>query len=87
MSKAALLHLTRVAARCLGPQVRVNCVVPGTVLPPEDYTEEQEAGDAARTVLGRTGSPDDVVEAVRFLVRSEFATGSIVVIDGGRLLK
>ena len=42
---------------------------------------------AGRTVLGRVGSAGDVVEALLFLVRSEFATGSIVIVDGGRILK
>ena len=87
VSKAGLVHLTKVAARALAPDVRVGCVVPGTVLPPEEYTSEQREESAARTVLGRTGSPADVVEAVLFLIRAEFATGSIIVVDGGRILK
>jgi NAD(P)-dependent dehydrogenase (short-subunit alcohol dehydrogenase family) len=87
VSKAALIHLTRVAARALAPDVRVACIVPGTVLPPEDYTEEQLEESAARTVLGRNGSPQDVVEALFFLVRSEFTTGSVLVVDGGRMLR
>ena len=87
VSKAGLIHLTRVAARALAPDVRVNCIVPGTVLPPEDYTSEQIETSVSRTVLKRIGSPDDVVEALLFLVRSDFATGSIVTVDGGRTLK
>lgn len=87
VSKAGLIHLTKVAARALAPDVRVGCVVPGTVLPPEDYTTEQLEESADRTVLGRIGSPADVEEAVLFLVRTEFATGSVVVVDGGRMLK
>ena len=87
VSKAALIHLTKVAARALAPEVRVNCIVPGTVLPPEDYTEGQLRESERRTVLNRTGSPADVAEALLFLVRSEFTTGSVVVADGGRMLK
>jgi pteridine reductase len=87
VSKAGLIHLTRVSARSLGPRVRVNCVVPGTVLPPDDYTDEQVAASVERTVLKRTGSPRDVEEAMLFLLRSDFATGSIVVVDGGRMLR
>jgi pteridine reductase len=87
VSKAGLIHLTRIAARSLGPAVRVNCVVPGTVLPPEDYTEEQIAASVERTVLQRVGSPRDVEEAMLFLARSDFATGSVVVVDGGRMLR
>lgn len=87
VSKAGLIHLTRVAARSLAPDVRVNCIVPGTVLPPEDYTREQIERSIDRTAVKRIGSPDDVVEALLFLVRSDFATGSIVTVDGGRTLK
>lgn len=87
VAKAGLIHLTRVAARALAPDVRVNCIVPGTVLPPEDYTPEQIETSVRRTVLRRIGSPDDVVDALLFLVGSDFATGSIVTVDGGRTLK
>lgn len=87
VAKAGLIHLTRVAARALAPDIRVNCIVPGTVLPPEDYTPEQIEASVERTVLGRIGSPGDVVDALLFLVGSDFATGSIVTVDGGRTLK
>ena len=87
VSKAGLIHLTRVAARALAPDVRVNCIVPGTVLPPEDYTAEQIDASVDRTVLGRIGSPDDVAQALLFAIRSDFATGSIITVDGGRTLK
>lgn len=87
VAKAGLIHLTRVAARSLAPRVRVNCVVPGTVLPPDDYTDEQVAASVERTVLKRVGSPHDVEEAMLFLIRSDFATGSVVVVDGGRMLR
>jgi pteridine reductase len=87
VSKAALVHLTKVAARALAPDVRVNCIVPGTVLPPEDYTREQVRESERRTVLGRTGSADDVADALLYLVGAGFTTGSVLVVDGGRMLK
>lgn len=87
VSKAGLIHLTRVAARALAPDVRVNCIVPGTVLPPEDYTPEQIETSVSRTVVQRIGAPDDVVEALLFAIRSDFTTGSIITVDGGRTLK
>lgn len=87
VSKAALVHLTKVAARSLAPDVRVNCIVPGTVLPPEDYTDEQLRESEERTVLGRTGTPEEVADALLYLIGSEFTTGSVLVVDGGRMLK
>jgi pteridine reductase len=86
ISKAGLIHFTKVAARSLGPEIRVNAIAPGTVLPPESMTEEQIERLAARAPLERNGSPDDVVGAVRYLVSAEFVTGEVLVLDGGRLL-
>jgi NAD(P)-dependent dehydrogenase (short-subunit alcohol dehydrogenase family) len=86
VSKAGLIHLTRILARALGPDVRANCIAPGTVLPPDDYTEAQLRQSRERSVLQRIGSPEDVVRALLFLVESDFVTGEVVVVDGGRML-
>lgn len=87
VSKAGLLHLTRVLARLLAPEVRANAVAPGPVLPPERYTEEEMERSRRATVLGRWGSPEDVARAVLFLADSPYVTGEVLVVDGGRLLK
>lgn len=87
VSKAGLVHLTRVLARALAPDIRANCIAPGTVLPPEDYTPEQLRHARDMTILKRLGSPEDVVRALLFLVDSDFATGEVVVVDGGRMLR
>jgi len=86
VSKAALAHLTRVQARALAPEVRVNAIAPGAVLPPDDWPAERWEALAARATLERTGSPDDVVQAVLYLVRADFVTGHVLPVDGGRLL-
>lgn len=86
VSKAGLLHFTRIAARALGPEVRVNAIAPGTVLPPENLSEQDVHALAQRTPLKRIGSPDDVVGAVLYLVGADFVTGETIVLDGGRLL-
>ena len=83
VGKAALLALTRQLALELAPAVRVNAVAPGPVLLPVGYSPEQEARIARRTLLGRWGSPDDVTEAVLFLVRADYITGDTIVVDGG----
>ncbi len=82
-AKAAQAMLTRVLARALAPDVRVCGVAPGSVA----VEPGQEERRAAETVLGRIGTPEDVAEAVLYLVRAPFATGTTVVVDGGRLLK
>jgi NAD(P)-dependent dehydrogenase (short-subunit alcohol dehydrogenase family) len=81
-AKAAQAMLTRVLARALGPDVRVCGIAPGTVA----IQPGQEERRAAETVLGRIGTPEDVAEAVAYLVRAPFVTGSTLVVDGGRLL-
>lgn len=87
VSKAGLAHLTRVAARALAPQVRVVGIAPGTVLPPDDLDEAEIARLAERVPMRRIGSPDDVADALLYLLRADFVTGEMLVIDGGRLLR
>ncbi len=87
VSKAGLVHLTRVLALALAPDIRAVCIAPGTVLPPEDYTREQVLENIERAPLKRLGSPDDVARALLYLVESDFVTGDVVVVDGGRMLR
>jgi NAD(P)-dependent dehydrogenase (short-subunit alcohol dehydrogenase family) len=86
VSKAGLLHLTRVLARALAPAIRVNAIIPGTVLPPEDFDGLDNAGGPDRRTVRREGRPDDVADAVLYLVNAGFVTGETVVVDGGRML-
>lgn len=86
VSKAGLLQLTRVMARSLAPAVRVNAIAPGTVLPPEDASQEEVDRDRDRSVLDVPGSPEDVVRTVLFLADSPFITGEVIVVDGGERL-
>lgn len=83
VSKAGLLHLTRVMARALRPHVRVNAIAPGTVLPPENYSAKKKEAEIADTLVGHLGSPEDVLKALLFLIRSPFVNGEVVVVDGG----
>jgi pteridine reductase len=81
-AKAAQAMLTRVLARALAPDVRVCGIAPGSVAVEPDQEERR----AAETLLGRTGSPADVADAVVYLVGASFVTGTTLVVDGGRLL-
>lgn len=88
MAKASLLMLTRALALELAPAVRVNAVAPGAVLWPEQgKSDAAKAALLAATPLAREGSPDDVAEAVRWLLQdATYTTGQVIRVDGGRLL-
>jgi NAD(P)-dependent dehydrogenase (short-subunit alcohol dehydrogenase family) len=83
VGKSALWALTRSLAVELAPQVRVNGVIPGPVLPPPGYTEEKKREMAHTTLMERWGDPQDIVDAVLFLVRGDFITGEALFVDGG----
>jgi NAD(P)-dependent dehydrogenase (short-subunit alcohol dehydrogenase family) len=87
VSKAGLIHFTKVAARALAPEVRVACIAPGTVLPPDDHPADEILKLAERAPLRRNGTPEDVAEAVLYLTRADFVTGEVLVLDGGRMLR
>lgn len=87
ISKAALRSCTLGMAQLFAPEVRVNGIAPGTVLPPEDTSAKERKMYAQRTLLRRIGSAQDIVAAVRYLVTAEFVTGEILTVDGGRKWK
>mgnify|MGYP000267549698 CR=1 FL=1 len=88
IAKAGLAAMTKVLAKELGPEIRVNAVSPGAVLWPEAEMSEQEKTEILqRVALKRTGEPDDIAKAVVFLVKdAPYMTGQILSIDGGRTL-
>lgn len=87
VSKSGLIGLTRALAKALAPEVQVNCVALGPVLPPEDYDPEEVARLRNATLTKRLGSPEDVARAVLFFCEgTDFATGATLILDGGRLI-
>jgi ketoreductase RED2 len=87
VSKAALNHLTVLLAKALGPEIRVNAVAPGLI-----DTPWTEGWDDLRTAveqiapLRRSGIPQDVADACVALVAARYATGQVLVLDGGLAL-
>jgi len=87
VSKAALNHLTAILAKHAGDGVRVNAVAPGLVDTP--WTETWDTireGVKAMAPLHRSASPDDIAEACLGLVAATYATGQVLVVDGGLTL-
>jgi len=87
VSKAGLVMLTKGLARVLAPEIAVNAVAPGAVLPPDDWPAEARAHLADTTPLKRLGTPEDVVHAVLFLLEHDYITGAVLPVDGGRLIR
>jgi pteridine reductase len=85
-SKAALHQAMRVLALELAPDVRVNAVAPGTVLPPVAASATSVAQLLEKIPMGRVGGAQAVAQAVVYLARAGFVTGTELVVDGGRSL-
>ncbi len=86
VSKCALIGLTEALAKNLAPEIQVNCLAVGPVLPAPDYSAAQIQLMARSTLTGRMGTPEDVARAVVFLCETDFANGATIVLDGGRLI-
>jgi len=84
ISKAGVVYMTRALARTLAPGVRVNAIAPGPVLLPEEWNEQDAAKMRESTPLARLGSPQDVVGAMLYLLRADYVTGDVLIVDGGR---
>lgn len=87
VSKAGLVQLTRALARVLAPNIRVNAIAPGAVLLPESWDEGAAEQLAGTTPLGRLGSPEDVTQALLYLLRADYVTGETLIVDGGRHIR
>jgi NAD(P)-dependent dehydrogenase (short-subunit alcohol dehydrogenase family) len=87
LSKHVLQVLTRVTALRFAPDITVNGVSPGLILPPPGKDESYLQRLTETVPLKRHGSPEDIAEAVVYLLKSDFVTGEIINVDGGRHLK
>ena len=86
-SKAALLCVNKILAKALAPEIRVNAILPGPVLAPEDMGEPEKKKMSDATLLKRLGTPEAVARACLFLAESaDYSTGAELTVDGGRLI-
>jgi len=86
VSKSGLIGLTKALAKELAPEVQVNCIALGMVMPPKGYSEKEVERLVSRTLTKQIGTPEDVARAVVFFCETDFATGAVLTLEGGRLL-
>tara|TARA_B100001250_G_scaffold70460_1_gene56826 strand:- start:14 stop:739 length:726 start_codon:yes stop_codon:yes gene_type:complete len=87
-AKAGLESITKGLAKELAPEIKVNAISPGAMLEPPDvtWTEEQKNKVIESIPLKRMGTEKDIAETVYFLAHSDYITGQIIKVDGGRSL-
>ncbi len=87
LAKTGLASLTQSLAVELAPHVRVNAIAPGAILWPERAMSEKDKQTLIDSIpLGALGSPDDIAQALLFLVSASYVTGNTIYVDGGRRL-
>jgi pteridine reductase len=86
LTKKALAELTLMSAKELGPFIRVNGICPGLILEPKGKTLKYLDELAKSVPLKRRGKPEDIADAVEFLVTNEYVTGQFIFVDGGQHL-
>ena len=83
-SKGALLTMTKAFAKEFAPYVLVNGILPGPIVPPEDLQDKELP--LKKTLLKRWGGEQEIFKAVKYLIETEFTTGSLIPVEGGRLI-
>lgn len=87
ISKAGVIAMTKGLAKTLAPKIEVNAIAPGPILLPKDLDPAEKEEVSRNTPLKKVGSPQDIVNAILFLIEgTDFMTGATIVIDGGRLI-
>ena len=86
LSKAGLFWLNTTLAQALAPRIRVNAVAPGPTIINARQSEEQFRRQREATILGTGAEPQDVCDAVRYLLTATAVTGQMIAVDGGQHL-
>ena len=86
LTKSALETMTRALAQDLAPEVQVNAIAPGAILPPPGAPDSFIDRISSRIPLRRIGDPEEIVQTLLFLLRSDFITGEVVGVTGGEQL-
>lgn len=86
LTKKALADFTKMAAVSWGPQIRVNGISPGMILPPVGSQKDDRAARAKNIPLKSIGNPKYILQTVQFLIDNTYLTGQIIAVDGGEQL-
>ncbi|MCK5033099.1 MAG: SDR family oxidoreductase [Calditrichia bacterium] len=87
LTKGGIISMTKGLAKALAPEVLVNCVNPGPVMVPDYYNEKDIKKAIDKTLLKKAGSANDIVQTIKYLIEgTDYITGSIINVDGGRNL-
>jgi NAD(P)-dependent dehydrogenase (short-subunit alcohol dehydrogenase family) len=87
LSKNMLHNMTEMMAMEFAPQIRVNGIAPGIILPPDGEDESHIQNVIQRNLFNRSGKQSDITNTVLFLLTNTFITGEVLFIDGGQNLK
>lgn len=86
IAKAGVKGLTEALALELAPEILVNAIAPGPIVPPDELSPDDDAKVIAATPLRRWGGAMEIAKAVLFLIETDFITGECIRVDGGRHL-
>jgi pteridine reductase len=86
LTKAALIAMTKSLALALAPNIQVNAIAPGMILPPPGKDQSYLERQAGKIPAQRVGSPQEIAQALLFLLRSDFVTGELIFVTGGQHL-
>ncbi len=87
VSKAGIQHLTKIFAKTCAPGILVNSIAPGTVTLNLEKEMDSEEEMIKKIPLKRLGDPLDIIKTITFLLESDYITGQVISVDGGRLLQ
>jgi pteridine reductase len=86
LTKAGLIAMTKSLALALAPNIQVNAIAPGMILPPPGKDPSYLERQASQIPAQRVGSPQEIAQALLFLLRSDFVTGELIFVTGGQHL-
>ncbi|HEX4113291.1 MAG TPA: SDR family oxidoreductase, partial [Stellaceae bacterium] len=86
ISKSALWTVTQTLALALAPRIRVNGIGPGPALPSPRQTEAQFHRQESLMPLLRGTTPEEIADAVKYILAAPALTGQMIALDGGQHL-